>query len=45
VTTTGADQTSTARLNAIFDDVREALREVVVRHRVTWEEYRSRPDG
>jgi catechol 1,2-dioxygenase len=39
MTMTGADQTSTVRLNAIFDDVRDALREIVVRHRVTWEEY------
>jgi catechol 1,2-dioxygenase len=28
-----------ARLNAIFDDVRDALRDIVIRHRVTAEEY------
>lgn len=39
MTITGADQAATARLNAIFDDVRDALREIVGRHRVTWEEY------
>jgi len=30
----------TARLNAIVDDLQEALREVIVKHRVTWDEYR-----
>jgi catechol 1,2-dioxygenase len=39
MTMTGGDPATTARLNAIFDDVREALREIVVRHQVTWEEY------
>jgi len=29
-----------ARLNAIFDDLQEALREIIVKHEVTWEEYR-----
>lgn len=30
-----------ARLNAIFDDLQAALREIVVKHQVTWEEYRT----
>ena len=29
----------TTRLNVIFDDLHEALREVIVKHGVTWEEY------
>jgi catechol 1,2-dioxygenase len=28
------------RLNAIFDDLEEALREIIVKHQVTWQEYR-----
>jgi len=28
------------RLNAIFDDLQAALREIIARHGVTWEEYR-----
>jgi len=30
----------TPRLNAIFDDLQDALREIIVKHRVTGEEYR-----
>ena len=30
----------TARLKAIVDDLQEALREIIVRHQVTWDEYR-----
>jgi catechol 1,2-dioxygenase len=29
-----------ARLNAIVDDLQEALREIIVKHQVTWDEYR-----
>jgi len=30
----------TDRLNAIFDDLQAALREIVLKHEVTWDEYR-----
>ena len=45
MTTTGTDQsagtqTAAARLTAIVDDVQAALLEILVKHRVTWEEYR-----
>ena len=36
-----APATGAARLNAIVDDVQAALLGVLVKHRVTWEEYRA----
>jgi catechol 1,2-dioxygenase len=38
---TEANQTTKPRLNAIFDDVQGALREIITKHRVTWEEFRA----
>ena len=38
---TEANQTTEPRLNAIFDDVRGALLEIITRHRVTQEEFRA----
>lgn len=41
MTVTEANQTTEPRLNAIFDDVREALLEIITKHRVTREEFRA----
>jgi catechol 1,2-dioxygenase len=41
MTITETDQTTKPRLNAIFDDVHQALLEIIVRHRVTPDEYRA----
>ncbi|MGH9012077.1 MAG: dioxygenase [Acidimicrobiia bacterium] len=38
---TEANQTTKPRLNAIFDDLHEAVLEIITRHRVTPEEYRA----
>ena len=41
MTVTEANQTTESRLNAIFDDVRGALLEIITKHRVTQEEFRA----
>ena len=38
---TEATQTTKPRLNAIFDDVQEALKDIITKHQVTWEEFRA----
>jgi catechol 1,2-dioxygenase len=41
---TEAGQTTNTRVQEIFDDVIDALRDVIVRHRVSWDEYRVATD-
>src|SRR5436309_2398708 len=41
MTVTEPNQTTKPRLNAIFDDIHHALLEIVVRHRVTPDEYNA----
>ena len=41
MTLTDADQTTQARLNAIVDDVQQALLDIIAKHRITAEEFRA----